>query len=228
MTEITATIKVRRGLKVDLPPASLQTIGELRYATDTKELYIDGGTSNILLSADFNTIINILNQKVSVLNERLNYSQVQADGGNLIKRAVVSEYDAFNTSGKYYNTIISKYVQVFCKYNDGRLRYVMGDGVKTYAQLANDAVEVGYTRPEIQNLVRSEFDTYMESSVLIPTPDPLDVGKVLRAGAGGTVDWVDTKDFVKYTDLPDKPKLNSKTLDPGDNSLIVDAGGSFV
>lgn len=44
-------IKIRRGLNAALP-ASNTEVGELRYSTDTKELYIDDGTTNVKIGGD--------------------------------------------------------------------------------------------------------------------------------------------------------------------------------
>jgi hypothetical protein len=41
-------IKIRRGAKVNLPASGTRE-GELRFATDTKDLYIDDGINNVLL-----------------------------------------------------------------------------------------------------------------------------------------------------------------------------------
>ena len=46
-------IKIRRGLKENLPAASVDTLGELRYATDTNELYIDNGYENKLINQEY-------------------------------------------------------------------------------------------------------------------------------------------------------------------------------
>lgn len=43
-------IKIKRGLKKDLPVSSENTVGELRYALDTNELFIDDGTENKLIN----------------------------------------------------------------------------------------------------------------------------------------------------------------------------------
>lgn len=43
-------IKVRRGLNANLPSANTE-VGELRYSTDTKELYIDDGTNNVKIGS---------------------------------------------------------------------------------------------------------------------------------------------------------------------------------
>ena len=42
-------IKIKRGLKADLPASSVATTGELRYTLDTNELFIDNGTENKLI-----------------------------------------------------------------------------------------------------------------------------------------------------------------------------------
>lgn len=42
-------IKIKRGLKKDLPASSVSTTGELRYTLDTNELFIDNGTENKLI-----------------------------------------------------------------------------------------------------------------------------------------------------------------------------------
>ena len=46
-------IKIRRGLDANLPAFNTE-IGELRYSTDTKKLYIDDGTANIYIAGDVN------------------------------------------------------------------------------------------------------------------------------------------------------------------------------
>ena len=54
-------IKIRRGLEVNIPAGGTEE-GELRYSSDTKRLYIDDGTNNVLLgtnevATDMNTIV---------------------------------------------------------------------------------------------------------------------------------------------------------------------------
>lgn len=54
-------IQIIRGLEADLPVGG-ELEGELRYATDTKKLYIDDGTNNVLLgtnevATDMNTVV---------------------------------------------------------------------------------------------------------------------------------------------------------------------------
>ena len=44
-------IKIRRGLNAALPTANTE-VGELRYSTDTKELYIDDGATNVKIGGD--------------------------------------------------------------------------------------------------------------------------------------------------------------------------------
>jgi len=44
-------IKIRRGLNVNLPAGATEE-GELRYSTDTKELYIDDGDTNVKIGGD--------------------------------------------------------------------------------------------------------------------------------------------------------------------------------
>lgn len=46
------TIKIRRGVKASLPVPDASTAGELRYATDTGELFIDDGSQNKLIGGD--------------------------------------------------------------------------------------------------------------------------------------------------------------------------------
>ena len=46
-------IKIRRGLDANLPDFNTE-IGELRYSTDTKKLYIDDGTANRYIGGDVN------------------------------------------------------------------------------------------------------------------------------------------------------------------------------
>ena len=46
-------IKIRRGLDANLPDFNTE-IGELRYSTDTKKLYIDDGTANRYIGGDIN------------------------------------------------------------------------------------------------------------------------------------------------------------------------------
>ena len=46
-------IKIRRGLDANLPAFNTE-IGELRYSTDTKKLYIDDGTANRYIGGDVN------------------------------------------------------------------------------------------------------------------------------------------------------------------------------
>lgn len=46
------TIKIRRGNKDNLPIASEENVGELRYTFDTNELYISDGSENKLIAAD--------------------------------------------------------------------------------------------------------------------------------------------------------------------------------
>ena len=48
------TIKIKRGLKANLPAASV-VAGELKFTTDTKELFIGDGTGNILINKDVYT-----------------------------------------------------------------------------------------------------------------------------------------------------------------------------
>jgi hypothetical protein len=47
-------IKIRRGQKAQLPAPNTQ-VGELRYAQDTKELFIDDGAQNVLLNPPTDT-----------------------------------------------------------------------------------------------------------------------------------------------------------------------------
>ena len=66
-------IKIRRGLDANLPAFNTE-IGELRYSTDTKKLYIDDGTANIYIAGDVNDFPistatqTALNNKQDVLN----------------------------------------------------------------------------------------------------------------------------------------------------------------
>lgn len=56
-------IKIKRGLKSNLPNSSSATLGELRYATDTNELFIDTGSENKLINKDY------IDTKVSKTND---------------------------------------------------------------------------------------------------------------------------------------------------------------
>ena len=56
-------IKIKRGLKSNLPNSSSTTLGELRYATDTNELFIDTGSENKLINKDY------IDTKVSKTND---------------------------------------------------------------------------------------------------------------------------------------------------------------
>jgi len=44
-------IKIRRGLNANIPTPNTE-VGELRYSTDSKELYIDDGSSNVKIGGD--------------------------------------------------------------------------------------------------------------------------------------------------------------------------------
>ncbi len=44
-------IKIRRGLEANIPAGGTEE-GELRYSSDTKRLYIDDGTNNVLLGTN--------------------------------------------------------------------------------------------------------------------------------------------------------------------------------
>jgi hypothetical protein len=68
-------IKIKRGLKKDLPVSSENTAGELRYALDTNELFIDNGTENKL--------INNLNVKVDKVNKPLQLYGTDASGNQV-------------------------------------------------------------------------------------------------------------------------------------------------
>jgi hypothetical protein len=50
MTQVNK-IKIRRGANASIPAANTE-VGELRYSTDTKELYIDDGTTNVKIGGD--------------------------------------------------------------------------------------------------------------------------------------------------------------------------------
>lgn len=53
------TILIKRGQSADLPSASLQT-GEPGFALDTKKLYINDGTTDVLINPDLPTNVSEL------------------------------------------------------------------------------------------------------------------------------------------------------------------------
>lgn len=50
MSNPTIPILIRRGNKENLPSSSIETAGELRVTLDTNELFVDNGSTNVLLS----------------------------------------------------------------------------------------------------------------------------------------------------------------------------------
>ena len=56
MTDVFKLIRIRRGKQASLPASDAQKAGELKYAHDTKRLYIDDGTTNVLLADPENTL----------------------------------------------------------------------------------------------------------------------------------------------------------------------------
>ena len=83
-------IKIRRGLKGSLPAASSETLGELRYATDTNELFIDNGTENKLVNKD--------------------YIDTKVDKTNNAKKVYATDTDGNQTTISYSNTINASYI----------------------------------------------------------------------------------------------------------------------
>lgn len=77
-------IKIRRGLKANLPSANT-VVGELRYATDTNELFIDNGVTNKLINQDY------IDQAVSTHANRI-------DNPHLVTKAQVGLENVDNTS----------------------------------------------------------------------------------------------------------------------------------
>ena len=63
-------IKIRRGLDANLPAFNTE-IGELRYSTDTKKLYIDDGTANRYIGGDVNAF-PISTATQTALNSKIN------------------------------------------------------------------------------------------------------------------------------------------------------------
>ena len=68
-------IKIRRGLDANLPAFNTE-IGELRYSTDTKKLYIDDGTANRYIGGDVNAF-PISTATQTALNTKENTSNKQ-------------------------------------------------------------------------------------------------------------------------------------------------------
>lgn len=79
-------LKVRRGLEVDLPSGGTEE-GELRYSIDTKRLYIDDGSNNILLGIllDNSTELSTATQTALDNKADLVHTHVEADITDLDK-----------------------------------------------------------------------------------------------------------------------------------------------
>lgn len=64
------TIKIKRGLKANLPAAGV-VAGELKFTTDTKELFIGDGTDNILINKDVYTKTEVETAIAALQGKRL-------------------------------------------------------------------------------------------------------------------------------------------------------------
>ena len=82
-------IKIRRGLDANLPDFNTE-IGELRYSTDTKKLYIDDGTANRYIGGDVNAF------PISTATQ--NALNLKADKGLNIKITTPSNWVTGTTS----------------------------------------------------------------------------------------------------------------------------------
>ena len=73
-------IKIRRGLDANLPDFNTE-IGELRYSTDTKKLYIDDGTANRYIGGDVNAfpISTVTQQALNNKLEKGTYNGTASD-----------------------------------------------------------------------------------------------------------------------------------------------------
>ncbi len=113
------TIKIRRGLKANLPTANT-ALGELRYTTDTNELFIDNGIENKLINKDYidtkvsktDTAFKVYATDVSSNQTTITYSTsnssntiVQRNSAGQIKVATTPSDNNDATSKKYVDDI---------------------------------------------------------------------------------------------------------------------------
>lgn len=214
-------IKIRRGLNANLPVGGTEA-GELRYSTDTKELYIDDGAANVKVGSETATTgINAAQQ--SALDAKLDDSQLDTDG------TLAANSDARVASQKATKTYVDTSVSAAATPDatttvKGKVK-LAGDLAGTadlptvpgLATKANDADVVHDTGNETVAGVKT-----FSSSPVVPTPtNPTDAANkdyVDTQVAAGTPDATTTvKGKVKLAgdlsgtaDLPTVPGLATK------------------
>ena len=85
-------IKIRRGLNANIPAPNTE-VGELRYSTDSKELYIDDGSSNVKIGGN-PTDFPVSTAQQTALNAKANAS----DTVNLTGNQTVAGVKTFSSS----------------------------------------------------------------------------------------------------------------------------------
>lgn len=101
------TIKIKRGLKANLPDAGV-VAGELKFTTDTKELFIGDGTDNILINKDIYTKTEIDSQnalKADLVSGKIPASQLPSYVDDVLEFAKLSDFPAVGQSDTIYIAI---------------------------------------------------------------------------------------------------------------------------
>lgn len=100
-------IKIRRGLNASLPAGGTEA-GELRYSTNTKELYIDDGASNVKIGgnpADFPVSTaqqTALDAKADLVAGKIPSGQLPSYVDDVLEYANLAAFPATGETGKIY------------------------------------------------------------------------------------------------------------------------------
>ena len=180
-------IKIRRGLDANLPAFNTE-IGELRYSTDTKKLYIDDGTANIYIAGDVNDFPistatqNALNLKADKgLNIKITTPSAWVTGTAADTEVLRIEIPANSISD---NSFLNMPILFFSKIGTNGAMHIKGK-LSTSPTMPTGTTDVifGFTNLNATNLSLGMDRTYIISEGLIKG-FPFNLSPVSSSAAG--------------------------------------------
>jgi hypothetical protein len=226
-------IKVRRGLKATLPASVPAKEGELKYAKDTKELFIDDSTGNVKLAEEFPTTEGVFGIKVGPTGESEYYDMKD----DFVPQPLVDLQDVYHI---FLNKKLTPLVKsTHTAHVDSSFTATVSDGstIAPYKSItaALEAVKYDDTNP-IETTIKISDGLYAENIAFLGTAAASNVQKYRTlVGAQNTrIDSIaitEEADFITLKNLIISGSLSILSDTTGTNHTVIDChieGGTRV